>query len=85
MAEASNTPRIITPQDAQAAPHHWCEDCQEDHGLTLLFAERDSQNARTEPDRTRAAVVKALRHVETKRHWAEIREHADAVENGADW
>ena len=79
-------PRIVTQQEAQ----QWLEE-----GSNLLVA-RLAHTVATEPDRIRAAVVKALRaaSVEVDNNanefygpsaWRLVDDRADAIENGADF
>jgi len=79
--DSSNEPRIATPQEAQVHktwPHLVST---EDVGAL-------AHTVATEPDRTRAAVVKALRDAAPEspnfsaERWLILR--ADAIENGAD-
>jgi hypothetical protein len=49
--------RTISAEEARAIPPHWCEDCQEDHGMDLLFAERDRRNVAVLAEQQDAALA----------------------------
>jgi hypothetical protein len=66
-------PRIVTPEQAQNALRITHGQSEYERNLLLTIV--------AEPDRTRAAVVKALREYGG---WGG-RAAADAIENGADW
>lgn len=80
----SAEPKLVTPQEAQG----WVDVDAFEHPPTF-WPNRLAHTVATEPDRTRAAVVRALRWAafddqdETNRQV--ILACADATENGADW
>ena len=76
-------PRIVTPHEAQRLLASINRDLR---GATLDEIALVHTVA-TEPDRTRAAVVKALNHARTL-VWdesGELAEYVHVIENGADW
>lgn len=80
-------PRIVTPEEAQEAWDRWRSGLTAQvymHGVDL------AHTVATEPDRTRAAVVKALRQTADSLGRSGypsscyfMRARADAIENGA--
>jgi hypothetical protein len=77
MTKATRTePRIVTPREAEGHDEGYAR-----HGM--IFAANLAHTVATEPDRTRAAVVKALRDFARLNGSRDAAHTADEIENGA--
>jgi len=82
---AAEKPRIVTPQEAQRIARILARAFSKT-GMARCDRERSdlAHTVATEPDRTRAAVVKALRWAQQHADCEAVKMRADDIERGAE-